>query len=77
MSAYEPISQYLQYDIGVLQNRIDNRLFHTIWKHKNMMVQRIKYMINQKHMDGTNDILRAYISIFETVCNYQKPRTKI
>lgn len=63
MSIYEPISQYLKHNIGELQNIIDNRIFHTIWEHKNMMVQRIKYMIHQKHVDHADDILKAYTFI--------------
>lgn len=50
MAVYKHILEYLKYNIGEMGEKIDIRIFHTLWEHKKAMVLRIKYMINHKYL---------------------------
>ncbi|WP_338551314.1 hypothetical protein [Paenibacillus sp. KS-LC4] len=65
MSAYELFLKYLRHNIGELHERIDDRLFHTIWEHKNVMVERIKYMMENEIIKNDGSLLNAYTYISE------------
>ncbi|MFD1886720.1 hypothetical protein [Paenibacillus wenxiniae] len=63
LSIYDHIIRYLEYEIITLTEKIDVRIFHTLWEHKNVMVGRLKYMKENKYLNHSEKFIEKYTEI--------------
>lgn len=63
LSIYDHIIKYLDNQISVLKERIDFRIFHTMWEHKSVMLSRLDYLKKHHYLEDADELIKIYSEI--------------
>lgn len=63
LSIYDHIIEYLSNQVSTLREKIDIRIFHTLWEHKLVMLNRLNYLKEHHYLDDADELIKIYSEI--------------
>ncbi|MFB5763584.1 hypothetical protein [Paenibacillus medicaginis] len=63
LSIYDHIIKYLDTEVNFLKEKIDFRIFHTLWEHKGVMLNRLKYLKEHHYLNDADELIKIYSEI--------------
>ncbi|MCM3135814.1 hypothetical protein M3629_23835 [Paenibacillus polysaccharolyticus] len=63
ISVYDHVIKYLEYNILELKEKVDIRIFHTIYEHKSAMAKRVIYLKKKNYLMKNSNIDEKYAEL--------------